>query len=154
MAKGNETVEYACSLPQLAQGKNLKVSSQVSCEDKRVPLGVIASIVPFNFPCKCTRTVFKIISRQKKANTPSFLFSFQQSTRTSNIFCIYKCFTNDITLHNFSFSSFDSNGSHVDLADCFGYGKYCHLQAQRKSTHDHAPSGRVDPRSWIPRWCL
>lgn len=36
----------------MAQGKILRVSSQVSCEDKRVPLGVVASIVPFNFPCE------------------------------------------------------------------------------------------------------
>ena len=50
VAKGNETVEWACSLPQLAQGNILKVSSEVSCEDRRVPLGVVASIVPFNFP--------------------------------------------------------------------------------------------------------
>jgi methylmalonic acid semialdehyde dehydrogenase len=50
VAKGNETVEYACSLPQVAQGKNLKVSSQVFCRDERTPLGVVASIVPFNFP--------------------------------------------------------------------------------------------------------
>lgn len=50
MAKGNETVEYACSLPQLAQGGSLKVSGAVTCVDRRDPLGVIASIVPFNFP--------------------------------------------------------------------------------------------------------
>lgn len=50
VAKGNETVEYACSLPQLAQGSSLKVSSQVSCQDRRDPLGVVVSIVPFNFP--------------------------------------------------------------------------------------------------------
>lgn len=50
VAKGNETVEYACSLPQLAQGRQLQVSSAVSCQDRRDPLGVIASIVPFNFP--------------------------------------------------------------------------------------------------------
>lgn len=50
MAKGNETVEYACSLPQLAQGNVLKVSGAVTCVDRRDPLGVIASIVPFNFP--------------------------------------------------------------------------------------------------------
>lgn len=50
VAKGNETVEYACSLPQLAQGKTLKVSSAVNCMDRRDPLGVVASIVPFNFP--------------------------------------------------------------------------------------------------------
>lgn len=50
VAKANETVEYACSLPQMAQGKTLRVSSQVSCQDRRLPLGIIASIVPFNFP--------------------------------------------------------------------------------------------------------
>lgn len=50
VAKGNETVEYACSLPQLAQGTTLKVSGAVECTDRRDPLGVIASIVPFNFP--------------------------------------------------------------------------------------------------------
>jgi malonate-semialdehyde dehydrogenase (acetylating) / methylmalonate-semialdehyde dehydrogenase len=49
VAKGNETVEYACSLPQLAQGRNLQVSTQVYCQDQRQPLGVVASIVPFNF---------------------------------------------------------------------------------------------------------
>jgi acyl-CoA reductase-like NAD-dependent aldehyde dehydrogenase len=50
VAKGNETVEWACSLPQMAQGKILQVSSQVTCRDTRDPLGVVASIVPFNFP--------------------------------------------------------------------------------------------------------
>jgi len=50
VAKGNETVEYACSLPQMAQGKILEVSRGVMCQDKRVPLGVVACIVPFNFP--------------------------------------------------------------------------------------------------------
>ena len=50
VAKGNETVEYACSLPQLAQGRTLQVSGQVYCQDRRMPLGVVASIVPFNFP--------------------------------------------------------------------------------------------------------
>jgi malonate-semialdehyde dehydrogenase (acetylating)/methylmalonate-semialdehyde dehydrogenase len=51
VAKGNETVEYACSLPQLMQGKiDLVSSGGVTCRDRRDPLGVVASIVPFNFP--------------------------------------------------------------------------------------------------------
>jgi len=50
VAKGNETVEYACSLPQLVQGKLLEVGTGVFCQDTRRPLGVVASIVPFNFP--------------------------------------------------------------------------------------------------------
>jgi malonate-semialdehyde dehydrogenase (acetylating) / methylmalonate-semialdehyde dehydrogenase len=71
VAKGNETVEWACSMPQIAQvghvvmvtrctyaenvgpfcqGKILHVSRGVTCVDHREPLGVVASIVPFNFP--------------------------------------------------------------------------------------------------------
>ncbi|CAG8666122.1 35474_t:CDS:10, partial [Racocetra persica] len=50
ISKGAETVEYAISLPQLIQGKILDVSRGVSCQDSRIPLGVVASIVPFNFP--------------------------------------------------------------------------------------------------------
>jgi len=50
VAKGNETVEYACSAPQLMQGKIDRVSSEVTCRDRRDPLGVVLSVVPFNFP--------------------------------------------------------------------------------------------------------
>jgi methylmalonic acid semialdehyde dehydrogenase len=51
VAKGNETVEYACSMPQLIAGRVLEVSRGVECRDYRESLGVVASIVPFNFPC-------------------------------------------------------------------------------------------------------
>jgi len=50
VAKGNETVEYACSMPQLIAGRVLEVSRGVECRSYNVPLGVVASIVPFNFP--------------------------------------------------------------------------------------------------------
>merc|ERR1719361_2792958 len=50
IAKGNETVEWACSLPQIAQGKWLEVSGGITCRDERKPLGVVTSIVPCNFP--------------------------------------------------------------------------------------------------------
>jgi methylmalonic acid semialdehyde dehydrogenase len=50
LAKGNETVEWACSLPQLLPGKILNVSGGITCEEWRSPLGVVAAIVPFNFP--------------------------------------------------------------------------------------------------------
>jgi malonate-semialdehyde dehydrogenase (acetylating) / methylmalonate-semialdehyde dehydrogenase len=53
VAKGNETVEWACSLPQLIQGKVLQVSRGVTCQDQREPIGVVASIVPFNSPSAC-----------------------------------------------------------------------------------------------------
>lgn len=48
--KGNETMEYATSMPQLLAGRNLEVSTGVECKDTRTPRGVVASIVPFNFP--------------------------------------------------------------------------------------------------------
>lgn len=72
VAKGNETVEWASSLPQLAGGRilevgtsygksnnyqkfsnyasNIQVSKGIHCEEHRVSLGVVAAIVPFNFP--------------------------------------------------------------------------------------------------------
>lgn len=45
-----ELTEFACSLPQLATGEVLEVSRGVECRTEHVPLGVVASIVPFNFP--------------------------------------------------------------------------------------------------------
>ncbi len=48
--KGIECVEYGCSLPNLAAGNQLEVSRGVACEVVYEPLGVVAGIVPFNFP--------------------------------------------------------------------------------------------------------
>lgn len=45
-----ELTEFACSLPQLITGELLEVSKGVECRTEHVPLGVVASIVPFNFP--------------------------------------------------------------------------------------------------------
>jgi malonate-semialdehyde dehydrogenase (acetylating)/methylmalonate-semialdehyde dehydrogenase len=45
-----EVTEFACSLPQLAAGEVLEVSPGVECRVDRAPLGVVASITPFNFP--------------------------------------------------------------------------------------------------------
>jgi len=45
-----ELTEFACSLPQLVTGEVLEVSKGVECRTERIPLGVVASIVPFNFP--------------------------------------------------------------------------------------------------------
>jgi malonate-semialdehyde dehydrogenase (acetylating)/methylmalonate-semialdehyde dehydrogenase len=45
-----ELTEFATSLPQLVQGELLEVSKGVECKTEYVPLGVVASIVPFNFP--------------------------------------------------------------------------------------------------------
>jgi malonate-semialdehyde dehydrogenase (acetylating)/methylmalonate-semialdehyde dehydrogenase len=48
--KAIELTEFACALPQLATGEILEVSKGVECRTERYPVGVVASIVPFNFP--------------------------------------------------------------------------------------------------------
>src|SRR6478672_6165249 len=48
--KSIELTEFAVSLPQLITGEVLEVSKGVECRTEHVPLGVVASIVPFNFP--------------------------------------------------------------------------------------------------------
>ena len=48
--KSIELTEFACSMPQLVSGEILEVSKGVECRIDRFPIGVIASIVPFNFP--------------------------------------------------------------------------------------------------------
>jgi len=45
-----ELTEFATSLPQLVTGEILEVSKGIECRTEHVPLGVVASIVPFNFP--------------------------------------------------------------------------------------------------------
>lgn len=106
VAKGNETVEYACSLPQLAQGTILRVSGQVTCQDRRDPLGVVASIVPFNFPFmvpmwtipialvmgntvilkpseKVPLTMFRVADLFREAGLPDGVFNIVQGTRAA-----------------------------------------------------------------------
>jgi len=50
VSKANETCEWACTLPSVAGGKVQDVSRGVRCEEHRDPIGVVASICPFNFP--------------------------------------------------------------------------------------------------------
>ena len=48
--KAVECLEYGCSLPNLATGSELEVSRGVTCGLAYEPLGVVAGVVPFNFP--------------------------------------------------------------------------------------------------------
>lgn len=97
VSKANETVEWACSIPQLIQGKIMAVSRGVTCQDILEPIGVVASIVPFNFPVmvpmwtipialtvgnavickpseKCPMTMNFIASLLKEAGVPDGVF--------------------------------------------------------------------------------
>ena len=48
--KSMELTEFAVSLPQITAGEVLEVSRGVECRVERYPVGVVASITPFNFP--------------------------------------------------------------------------------------------------------
>lgn len=50
LMKGIEVLEFAISLQNLDEGGKMEVSRGVFCEYRREPLGVVASITPFNFP--------------------------------------------------------------------------------------------------------
>jgi malonate-semialdehyde dehydrogenase (acetylating)/methylmalonate-semialdehyde dehydrogenase len=50
LLKGIEVLEYAIGIQNLDLGGKLEVSRGVSCEYRRVPVGVVAGITPFNFP--------------------------------------------------------------------------------------------------------
>jgi malonate-semialdehyde dehydrogenase (acetylating) / methylmalonate-semialdehyde dehydrogenase len=48
--KSIELTEFACSMPQLISNEVLEVSRGVECRVEHFPVGVVASIAPFNFP--------------------------------------------------------------------------------------------------------
>jgi malonate-semialdehyde dehydrogenase (acetylating)/methylmalonate-semialdehyde dehydrogenase len=52
VTRGIEIVEFACGIPQLLKGDYTdQVSSGIDNWTMRQPLGVVAGITPFNFPC-------------------------------------------------------------------------------------------------------
>ncbi len=58
--KGLEVTEFAISLQNMDQGGSLEVSRGVYCQIHREPLGVVAGIVPFNFPAMVPMWMFPI----------------------------------------------------------------------------------------------
>ena len=50
VGKSRELTEFACAMPEVCTGDFEIVSRGVECHESKVPLGVVASITPFNFP--------------------------------------------------------------------------------------------------------
>ncbi|KAJ7784344.1 methylmalonate-semialdehyde dehydrogenase [Mycena metata] len=48
--RGLQVVESACAIPVTLMGEKIEVSKDMDTETRKLPLGVCASIAPFNFP--------------------------------------------------------------------------------------------------------
>ncbi|WP_321917244.1 MULTISPECIES: CoA-acylating methylmalonate-semialdehyde dehydrogenase [Paraburkholderia] len=61
VARGIDVIEYACGIPQLLKGDYTEqVSTGMDNWTVRQPLGVVAGITPFNFPCMVPCWMFPV----------------------------------------------------------------------------------------------
>lgn len=58
--KAIELVEFACSIPNLMLDSKEIVSNEIECKTITTPLGIVASITPFNFPIMVVHWTFPI----------------------------------------------------------------------------------------------
>jgi malonate-semialdehyde dehydrogenase (acetylating)/methylmalonate-semialdehyde dehydrogenase len=61
LTRGLEVVEFACGAPHLLKGEHsLNVGRDVDSYTEYAPLGVVAGITPFNFPCMVPMWMFPV----------------------------------------------------------------------------------------------
>ena len=61
LTRGIEVVEFACGIPQLLKGEHsINVGGGVDSWSQLAPLGVVAGITPFNFPCMVPMWMFPV----------------------------------------------------------------------------------------------
>ena len=61
VSRGIDVVEFACGIPQLLKGDYTdQVSTGIDNWTMRQPLGVVAGITPFNFPCMVPAWMFPV----------------------------------------------------------------------------------------------
>ena len=61
VARGIDVIEFACGIPQLLKGDFTdQVSTSIDNWTLRQPLGVVAGITPFNFPCMVPCWMFPV----------------------------------------------------------------------------------------------
>ena len=61
LTRGLEVVEFACGIPHLVKGEHsMNVGTGVDSYSEYAPLGVVAGITPFNFPCMVPMWMFPI----------------------------------------------------------------------------------------------
>ena len=61
LTRGLEVVEFACGAPHLLKGEHsMNVGRDVDSWSEYAPLGVVAGITPFNFPCMVPMWMFPV----------------------------------------------------------------------------------------------
>ncbi len=61
LTRGLEVVEFACGAPHLLKGEHsMNVGREVDSWSEYAPLGVVAGITPFNFPCMVPMWMFPV----------------------------------------------------------------------------------------------
>ncbi len=61
LTRGLEVVEFACGIPHLLKGEHsVNVGTGVDSWSQFAPLGVVAGITPFNFPCMVPMWMFPV----------------------------------------------------------------------------------------------
>jgi malonate-semialdehyde dehydrogenase (acetylating)/methylmalonate-semialdehyde dehydrogenase len=61
LTRGMEVVEFACGIPHLLKGEHsMNVGGGVDSWSEYAPLGVVAGITPFNFPCMVPMWMFPV----------------------------------------------------------------------------------------------
>ncbi len=82
--RGLEVVEFACGIPQLMKGEfSENVSTEVDSYSLRQPLGVVAGITPFNFPCMVPMWMYPIAI----ACGNTFVLKPSEKDPSATIFC-------------------------------------------------------------------
>ena len=67
VTRGIDIVEFACGIPQLLKGDFTdQVSTGIDNWTLRQPLGVVAGITPFNFPCMVPMWMFPVAHRLRQ----------------------------------------------------------------------------------------
>lgn len=98
LTRGIEVVEFACGIPHLLKGEHsMNVGRDVDSYSEYAPLGVVAGITPFNFPCMVPMWMFPValacgntfvLKPSERAPSPSLLIArlLQQAGLPDGVF--------------------------------------------------------------------
>ena len=84
VTRGIDVVEFACGIPQLLKGDYTEqVSTGIDNWTMRQPLGVVAGVTPFNFPCMVPMWMYPGGHRLRQLRSSSSRASATRRRRSS-----------------------------------------------------------------------